>query len=371
MPRPAVIFGGPSPEHDISILSGLQSARALAGAGLDPLAVYWGKNGDFHLVPALLEARDYLTGVPPKASRLELVARPGGGFVAEGGGLFKKAAPLDISAVVIACHGGPGEDGTLQAAFDLAGVRYTGPSAAGAALGMDKLAFGGVMAAAGVPSLPRAAFTADGADPEFPGPFIVKPRFGGSSIGIEITDDLAAARALVRASPHFREGAVVEPYLADASDLNVSVKAFPELRLSAIEKPVRKEASGRIYTYADKYLGGGEGLSGAPRELPAVLPDAVAARVVELTRRVAALALVRGVPRIDFLWRGEDVWVNEINTIPGSMAFYFWAAEGVTPAMLLGDMLAEATSGPARRTTSEGADGTALRSAGTIAGKLA
>ena len=97
----------------------------------------------------------------------------------------------------------------------------------------------------------------------------------------------------------------------------MSVKAFPELRLSAIEKPVRKDASGRIYTYADKYLGGGEGLSGAPRELPAVLPDDVAARVADLARRVAGLALVRGVPRIDFLWRGDDVWVNEINTIPG------------------------------------------------------
>ena len=65
MPRPAVIFGGHSPEHDISILSGLQSARALDGAGLDPLAVYWGKNGDFHLVPARLEASDYLTGRTP------------------------------------------------------------------------------------------------------------------------------------------------------------------------------------------------------------------------------------------------------------------------------------------------------------------
>src|SRR6185436_610126 len=145
-----------------------------------------------------------------------------------------------------------------------AGVRYTGPSAAGAALGMDKLAFGGVMAAAGVPSLPRAAFSADGPDPDFAGPYIVKPRVGGASIGIEITDDLGAAR-----------------------DLNVSVKAFPALRLSAIEKPVRKDASGRIYTYADKYLGGGEGLSGAPRELPAVLPGDLAGRVADLARRVA------------------------------------------------------------------------------------
>ena len=371
MARPAVIFGGPSPEHDISILSGLQSARALAAAGQDPLAIYWAKTAEFHLVPALLEAADYVTGVPAKAQRLELVARPGGGFVAEGSGLFKKASPLDITAVVNACHGGPGEDGTLQAALDLAGMRYTGPSAAGAALGMDKLAFAGAMEVAGLPTLARRAFGGGFADPDFPGPYIVKPRFGGSSIGIEITDDLASARALVRTSPYFRDGAVVEPYLPDALDLNVSVRAHPELQLSAIEKPLRKDASGRIYTYADKYLGGGEGLSGAPRELPATLPPEVSTRVLELARLVAGVALVRGVPRIDFLWRGDDVWVNEINTIPGSMAFYFWTPEGVSQAALLGAMIAEATTGPPRRFVTDGADGTALRSAGSIAGKLA
>ena len=86
MPRPAVIFGGPSPEHDISILSGLQSARALDAAGLDPLAIYWAKSGDFHLVPALLEARDYLTGVGPEGGPQERVAPPRGGLVGEGGG---------------------------------------------------------------------------------------------------------------------------------------------------------------------------------------------------------------------------------------------------------------------------------------------
>jgi D-alanine-D-alanine ligase len=369
--RPAVIFGGPSPEHDISILSGLQSARALAGAGQDPLAIYWAKTAEFHLVPALLEARDYLTGVPAKAQRLELVACPGGGFAGEGGGLFKKASPLDVTVVVNACHGGPGEDGTLQAALDLAGVRYTGPSAAGAAIGMDKLAFGGAMEAAAIPALPRRALSAGFPEPDFPGPYIVKPRFGGSSIGIEITDDPETARALVRTSPYFRDGAVVEPYLHDAVDLNVSVRAFPQLRLSAIEKPLRNDARGRIYTYADKYLGGAEGLSGAPRELPAPLPADVSERVLALARRVAAVALVRGVPRIDFLWRGDDIWVNEINTIPGSMAFYFWTVEGVSQAALLADMIAEATSAPARRFVTDGADGTALRSAGSIAGKLA
>src|SRR5205085_10988016 len=122
---------------------------------------------------------------------------------------------------------------------------------------------------------------------------------------------------------------VVGPYHAVAIDQNESLCTWPELRVSAIERPLR--TAGRIYTYADKYLGGGEGLSGAARELPAVLPAEVAQRVVGLARGVAAVALARGAPRIDFLWRGDDVWVNEINTIPGSMGFYFWSAEGLTP----------------------------------------
>jgi len=369
--RPAVLFGGPSPEHDISILTGLQAARALAQAGQDPLAIYWSKTGDHHLVPATSEAKDFLTGVPPKAQRLELVARPGGGFVAEGSGLFKKLAPLEVSAVVIACHGGPGEDGTLQAVFDLAGVRYCGPTAAGAALGMDKLAFGGAMAAAGLPSLPRVVLTAAGDEPPFAGPYIVKPRFGGSSIGIEITDDIAVARALLRTSPHHRDGAVLEPYLPDAVDLNISVRTWPQRQLSAIERPLRQDASGRIYTYAEKYLGGGEGLSSAPRQLPAHLPDDVDARIRRAAQAVVDIALVRGAARIDFLWHGDDVFVNEINTIPGALAWYFWHQQGVAFAELLTDLIAEATSGPTRRYHADGADGSALRAAGSIAGKLA
>jgi D-alanine-D-alanine ligase len=311
-----------------------------------------------------------VNGVPAKAERVELLARPGGGFAAEPG-RFGKRRELDIAAVVNCCHGGPGEDGSLQAAFDLAGLRYTGPGAAGAALGMDKLAFGGAVAAAKLPALPRAPFTPDGPDPDFAGPYIVKPRFGGSSIGIEITDDLATARALVGSSPHFREGAVVEPYLPDSVDLNVSVRTWPKLTVSAIEKPLRPASGGRIYTYAEKYLGGGEGLSSAPRELPADIPGEVTERIRELAEALAPIALVRGAPRIDFLWHGDDIWVNEINTIPGALAWYFWAAEGVSFATLLSDLLDEARQGPVRARTTEGADGAALRSAGSIAGKLA
>ncbi len=373
MARPGVCFGGPSPEHDISILTGLQALRALAAEGRDPVAIYWARTGEFHRVDAAAEARDFLTGLPARSERLDLVARPGGGFVAEGG-RFRKAEPLELEAVLVACHGGPGEDGTLQGALQATGVPYTGPSVAGAALGMDKLAFAATVAAAGLETLPRHLLTAGGPDPAFAGPYILKPRFGGSSIGIEISDDLGALRALVRTSPHLRDGAVIEPYLADAVDLNVAVRTHPEVQVSEVERPLRSRADGRIYTYAEKYLGG-EGMASAPRVLPADIPDDVRERIRAMALTLVGPALVRGAPRIDMLYvpgRAEgDLLVNEINTIPGSLGRYFWAAAGVAFGRLCRDLLDEARHSPTRRYTSDGADGSALRAAGSIAGKLA
>ena len=358
MAKPAVLFGGPSPEHDVSILTGLQAARALG----DVACVYWAKDGRFWDVDPGLEAEAFADGVPRKAGQLRLVA---------GEGLVGKRRPIEVSAVVNCCHGGPGEDGTVQAALDLAGIRYTGPNVPGAALGMDKLAFGNVVTAAGLPSLPRLALTEATTIP-WDGPTIVKPRFGGSSIGIEVVEDGPTAVALLKAGPHLRSGAVVEPYRADAHDLNVAVRSWPELALSAIEKPVRKEG-GDILGYRDKYLGG-EGMASAPRELPAALPDAAAGRVRDAAVTIAGLVGVRGVARIDFLAVGDDageLYVNEINTIPGSLARYLWVEPDLPFRRLLDDLLDEAVRRPPFHWSTQGADGTALRAAGSIAGKLA
>lgn len=364
-----MVFGGPSPEHDVSILTGLQAARTLAGGGHDVAALYWTKAGDWHEVPVTTEAEGFLEG-PPRGSRaIALRVGGDGGFFSEGG---LRRQPLDIEVVVNCCHGGPGEDGTLQGAFDLAGVRYTGPTAAGAFLGMDKLAFHDLLAAAGCPALPRLALTVDSPPPAFGPPYIVKPRFGGSSIGIHVVDDAATAAALVRSQPLLRDGAVIEPYRRDAVDVNVSVRTHPGLEVSAIERPLRPagDAGERIYSYAEKYLQG-EGLEGARRELPASLPPQVERQVLDAARLVAQVSLVRSVARIDFLWAGEEVWVNEINTIPGAMAKYFWEERGISFLQQLRDLIDEARSGRGRQFTVQGADGTALRSARAIADKLA
>jgi len=374
--QPAVIFGGPSPEHDVSVLTGLQAARALAKAGTAVEAIYWSKTADFFSVGAGSEAADFAGGVPKGGRELKLVAAPGGGFVAARPGvigrssLLGKEKPLEISAAVNCCHGGPGEDGTLQGALDLAGVPYTGPTLAGAALGMDKLAFGASVAAAGLPSLPRVTVSAERPGPPWPGPYIVKPRFGGSSIGIEVAEDWTAAVALSRSSVHLRRGAVAEPYRPSAFDVNVAIRVHPQYQLSPLERPLRSTAAAEILNYRDKYVGG-EGMVSAPRELPARIPESLQKALGDAAATVAEVAMVRGVARLDFLVEGDEWFVNEINTIPGSLAKYLWEPAGVPFGQLLADMLAEATLRPSCRHDATGSDGTALQSAGTIASKLA
>jgi D-alanine-D-alanine ligase len=376
-----VLFGGPSPEHDVSILTGLQAARALVTAG--PYAgrveaLYWTKGERFVSVDPTLEASAFLDGQPKGARELRLVAQPGGGFFASKTGVLAggKERRLELDAVINCCHGGPGEDGTLQSALDLAGVAYTGPTSAGAALGMDKLAFGGVTAAAGLPTLPRTLVLPGS---EVPGwaeagrPFILKPRYGGSSIGIEVVDEWAdVVRYVELGGPHTARGVVAEPFHAQADDVNVAIRAFPSVSLSLLERALRRDRSSPILSYTDKYLGG-DGMVSAPRELPAQLAPGLEKELRDAAAVVAALAGARGVWRLDFLVEGGtgQWWVNEVNTIPGSLAKYLWAgAAAVDFPALLADMVEEARRRPSAHWGSAGADGTALRSAAAIASKL-
>jgi D-alanine-D-alanine ligase len=264
----------------------------------------------------------------------------------------------------------------LQAALDLAGIAYTGPTVSGAALGMDKLAFAGVAAAAGLRVLPRVELNRHTDDVGFGGPYIVKPRFGGSSIGIAVVADLATAKTLLGSSRHLAAGAVVEPYCAECVDLQVAARSWPTLALSAVERPLRTARAGgaagepEILGYADKYRGG-EGMASAPRELPAVLAPGVQVELRQSATTVSRLVSLRGIARIDFLWDGERLFVNEVNTIPGSLARYLWIDPAIPFATLLSDLLDEARGLPTHAYSAQGADGSVLRGAASIAAKLA
>ena len=365
----AVLFGGPAPEHDISILTGLQALRELTRGADTPLGVYWTKSGAFVSVSPDAEAEDFLEGPPRGAGELALRAGPGGGLFATGGRL-KGERRLEVDAVVLATHGGPGEDGTLQGLLDLAGLAYTGPSVAGASIGMDKWAFGTLVAASGLATLPRALLTPDTESLEFAGPYIVKPRFGGSSIGIDVVADLVTALARLRSNVHLAQGAVVEPYREDLTDVQIAMRTYPRLELSAIERPLRRTPGSEILDYRDKYVGG-EGMVSAPRELPATLAGGQREAIEACARAIATVALVRGVARVDFLANDHELYVNEINTIPGSLAKYLFVDPPLAFGDLLRDLVAEARERPTHRYSVAGADGSVLRSAGSIATKLA
>ncbi len=363
--RATVVFGGTANEHDISILTGLQAERVLASAGVTVQSVYWSRTDEWFLVPAGLEARDFLDGVPSGAKKLELRigAKKGSGFYVEGG--LGGGKLLETGPIMSCFHGGAGESGGAQALFEMLGLKATGGTVSAAALGMDKLAFGGVMESAGVPALKRTLLSATD-KPPFDAPYIVKPRFGGSSIGIEVVDDWETAVALLATSPDLREGAVVEPNRPDLFDLNVSVRTAPTLAVSEIEKPLRP-ADGAIFSYAEKYLRR-EGLSAAPREFPADISPELRATIQSLAARVVELTGLTGIVRIDFLSDGTEAFVNEVNSIPGALSLYLWP--DTPPADVLVAALEEAERARPRATGNYEV-GVALRAAGGIAGKLA
>jgi D-alanine-D-alanine ligase len=147
----------------------------------------------------------------------------------------------------------------------------------------------------------------------------------------------------------------------------VAVRTFPGWELSAVEAPARSGVG--IYSYDQKYLAWGGEVSGG-RELPASLDAATERGIRDLSLRITEVAGLRGIARIDYLEREGELFVNEVNTIPGSLSVYLWIDPPIERAQLFRDMLAEAAAGPTRVFSTAGSDGTALRSAGSIASKL-
>jgi D-alanine-D-alanine ligase len=389
-----VVFGGLSPEHDISILTGLQAARLLEASGRDVVCIYWTRSGTWARVPPHLEGSDFAEPEVPGATPLTLGIPDGFSERRR-----RKDVPLDLDAVVNCCHGGPGESGALPALLGLAGIRTTGPTPEAAAWTMDKLASAGLVTLAGldrfgIEAIPTVAITDDLDDDqladmgasfgrfnapsragnvdnaELKPPWVVKPRFGGSSVGIEVgVEDLETAKALA-STGIARAGAVLQPQLIGWSDLNIAVRTHPRFECSAIERPL---TSGPVYGYAEKYLAGAGGMESAKRDLPADLPDEVTERIRAASRALAGAVGLTGTPRIDFLYDGNDrLALCEINTIPGSLALYLWAAAGIDRTRIVVDLIEEArATNPAPPHWSPATDMAALRAADTVAAKLA
>ena len=269
----AVIFGGPSPEHDVSVLTGLQAARGLRdvldGYGRHRPRPVRTKTGDWFEVDPGLEAESFVDGVPGGADDCSSWPPPVGGSRARGAartvaGPGRRCGPGLLSRGAgrgrhPAGRFGPGRHSLHRSDR---GRRRSGHGQTGLRLGGGRSR----------PAHPAPAVAGGRRRPAaLRRPFIVKPRFGGSSIGIDVVQDFGTAVDRLAVNPHLRFGAVLEPYHPEMSDLQIGVRTWPTLELSAVERPIRSTGAADILDYRDKYVAG-EGMVGANRELPAQIP---------------------------------------------------------------------------------------------------
>ena len=224
-----VILGGPSPEHDISILTGLQSARVLSAKN-DVSVIYWTKDNKWFLLEPNLESTDFVNNSKIFKKELQITLGKTNYF-------SYKRTKLDIDIFVNSCHGGPGEDGTLQGFLDVMDVKYTGPNLSTAQVCMDKYAFYSAMKTNNLPVLDKFKVV-DGGSLNFEGPYVLKPQFGGSSIGVEVVRDYETALKIVSSSDLYSQGALIEKYIQNADDLLIGVRNYPKFNYSEIEKPI-------------------------------------------------------------------------------------------------------------------------------------
>jgi D-alanine-D-alanine ligase len=316
-----VLLGGPSAEHDVSIVSGSAVADALEDRGhpverqLIDLAGRWWR------LPTGLRGADR-----PAADYDDPAALGAAGSLGAGAALERMAAAEPAPLVFIALHGPFGEDGTVQALLDAVDLAYTGSGVTASAIGMDKAVFKRLVRGLGVPVVDwrevgarrwwadRAgvlgeleAFTAANGDPRL----IVKPARLGSSVGMTLAHGPAERVAAIETALAHDTLALVERYVPAARELEVAVLGNDPAQLE-LYGPGEVLSGHEFYDYAAKYT---PGLSRTALEPD--LPAPLRATILKLARDVYRAIGAEGFARIDFLLEGERPWVSEINTIPG------------------------------------------------------
>ena len=361
-PTVAVLFGGRSVEHEVSVISGHQTMDALDQAGFPILPIYITKQGDWYAGEGLHNLdlyreqtfhaaglkNVYRVSLSPDRSVRQLIVHP-----AAAGGLLGKSPRLWADVFFPVLHGSHGEDGCVQGLFELADVPYMGSGVLASAIGMDKVRQKQVLRQAGIPVLDcvevsRAKWEADAdafvkrVESGCGYPAIVKPVGLGSSVGVSRCTDRAALTDAIELALELDERALVEEALVDFIEVNCSVMGPPE-RASACEQPMGYEA---VLSFDDKYKHGGKklggaksgagsaqsaGMAGQRRQVPAPIGDDLTAEVKGLAMKAFRAIDAAGVVRVDFLYQESKnrLLLNEINTMPGSLSYYLWEEEGV------------------------------------------
>ena len=336
----AIMCGGETYEHEVSIISGIQIAQNIDRTKYKPLFLYFDKNNDVFLIENLKTPKDFRQN---KRLAVDLVERTGK-LVLRPKKLFKKS--LTVEVCFMAFHGGTGESGPIQGMLELYNVPYTGATQEGAVIAMNKSLTKEVLSRSGVPVLPWVTVfssefqddktgTVDSILEKLKLPLICKPVHLGSSIGIKIVHTKVELEQQLSIATRTDSEVLIEPALVEFTEYNISVRSSSNgLELSPVEEPVRKD---EMLSFEDKYANGGKkgggkvsggGMELLDRTVPAKITDGLATEINELAMRSYKACRLSGMLRIDFMYSDGKLYCTEINPIPGSLGFYLWEAGG-------------------------------------------
>lgn len=350
-----VIFGGVSVEHEISIISAVQAMNAVDKEKYDIVPIYIAKDRTWYTGKMLMDIDIYkdFEDLKKFATKVTMYKKDNS-FYLQSMGLFKRIVE-EVDVVFPIVHGANVEDGTIAGYLETIGVPYVGSRVLGAALGQDKVVMKQVFAACDLPIVPYTWFfdneylnEADKITKEIKKlgyPVIVKPATLGSSVGITVVKDEEALDDAIMDAITYDTKIVVEKMVDNLVEVNCSVLGDYEYQQTSVLEEVM--SSDEFLTYKEKYLGGGKktgaskGMASTSRVVPARISDKLTEEVKEIAKGAFKALNLSGICRIDFLIDKKEnkVYINEPNTIPGSLAFYLWEPSGKKYSVLLDEAI--------------------------------
>ncbi len=363
-----VFFGGKSVEHEVSIISALQVIENLDREKYDIVPIYISKDNRFYTSELLTRVEEYkdLDEVKRLSNEVYFTHEGTSLIVNLKRGIFKKVlAKIDIAFPVV--HGLNVEDGTLEGFLEMYNIPYVGCDVCSSAVGMNKIIFKKVLEASKLPvveyeTLNVAEFEEDAEKAyekvtrKLKLPIIVKPANLGSSVGIEVVKEKDEFVSKLQNVFEFCDSVLIERCVTNIREINCSVVGnFSSQEVSVLEEPIKND---EILSYKDKYMGEGakggklsklgaksgakfggksSGMASLTRKIPADLTKSQEDEIYNLARETFKILNCEGISRIDFIIDGDNnkIYVNEINTIPGSLSFYLWQPKGVEFSELL------------------------------------
>lgn len=345
----AVTFGGRTVEHDISIITALQLMGNADKNKYNVIPIYIDRGGKWYTGEKLLDMAVFSAFDPgAKGVKRVFLSCAADAMLYEYGKKQKPVCRIDV--VIPAMHGLHGEDGSLQGLLELSDIPYSSAGVTGSAVGMDKIIMKSAFIGFGFPVLESLFFERD----EFYGdsaavcakieetlgyPVFIKPANLGSSIGINRAGDRDALLFALEVAAQYDRRMLVEKAVTDIMEVNCSVMGTAaDAVTSAIEQPVTAIEE-RFLGFEEKYLrdGKSKGMKSLARKIPADISPEMEARVRRLSLDIFKALDLKGVVRIDYIIDKKlgQLYVNEVNTIPGSFSFYLWEPAGVPfPALI-------------------------------------